>query len=238
MPDLTVASGDTELQAYLAMPPIGQGPWPGVVVIQDAFGLGDVIRGHVDRLATAGYLAVAPDLYSRGGMVRCVQRTMRSMTTRSGQAYDDIEATRRWLTGRRDCTGRMGVIGFCMGGGFALGLADRGFDASASNYGQLPDDIDAVLGGACPVVASYGGRDRTLKGTAAKLEAALAARGVPHDVKEYRDAGHGFMEHHSVGPAIHLMRFAGMGYHHASAEDAWGRIFRWFAEHLADPSAA
>ena len=233
MPDVYLPSGETELSAYLASPPVGDGPWPGVVVVMDAFGLTDTIREHADRLATAGYLAVAPDLYTRGGMVRCVQQTMRSVATRTGRAFDDLEASRRWLVERADCTGRVGVIGFCMGGGFALGLVDRGFHASAPNYGQLPKDLDALLGSACPVVASYGGRDRVLRGSAATLESALSAAGVPHDVKEYPDAGHSFMEHHSVGPAIRLMRAAGMGYHHDSAEDAWGRILRFFGEHLS-----
>lgn len=226
-------SPDSEIDGYLAVPPTGDGPWPAVVVVQDAFGLGGAIRAHADRLAAAGYLAVAPDLYSRGGMLRCVQQTFRSMTTRSGQAYEDIEAARRFALERRDCSGKVGVIGFCMGGGFALGLVDRGFDVSAPNYGQLPRDLDRLFERACPVVASYGGRDRTLRGTAATLEAELSARGIPHDVKEYPDAGHGFMERHNLGPAIHLMRVAGLGYHHDSAEDAWGRILRFFGEHLA-----
>lgn len=236
MPDVRIPSGPGDvdgIDGYLAVPPTGEGPWPAVVVVQDAFGLGDAIRAHADRLATAGYLAVAPDLYSRGGMLRCVRQTFRSMVTRSGQAFDDIEATRRFVLLRGDCTGKVGVIGFCMGGGFALGLVDRGFDASAPNYGRLPRDLEHLLEHACPVVASYGGRDRTLRGAAAELEAALETRGIPHDVKEYPDAGHGFMERHDLGPATRLVRVAGLGYHHDSAEDAWGRILRFFGEHLA-----
>lgn len=233
MPDLTIPAADgTPLKAYLATP-TDAGPWPAVVVIQDAFGLTRVMREHADRLASYGYLAVVPDLYTNGGFLKCVQATFRSVLSGEGRAYDDIESCRRWLLDRDDCSGRVGVIGFCMGGGFALMVANRGFDASAPNYGHLPKDLDAALTGACPVVASYGARDRALKGAAAKLEGALAEKGIPHDVKEYPDAGHGFFEEFQLGPLVPVLRVAGMGYEAASADDAWGRIRAFFDQHLA-----
>jgi carboxymethylenebutenolidase len=232
MPITTIPAADgTPLKAYLAIP-AGAGPRPGVVVIQDALGLTRAIREHADRLASYGYLTVAPDLYTRGGMLRCVQATFRSLSSGQGVAYDDIERSRRWLLGRDDCSGRVGVIGFCMGGGFALMTANRGFDVSAPNYGQLPKNLDAALSGACPVVASYGARDRMLKGAAAKLEAALTEQGIPHDVKEYPDAGHSFLEQFSVGPLAPVLRVTGMGYEAASADDAWRRIRAFFDKHL------
>lgn len=233
MPDTTIPASDgTPLRAYFATP-AEAAPRAGVVVIQDAFGLTRAIRAHADRLASYGYLAVAPDLYTRGGMLRCVRTTFRSLFSGQGQAYDDIEGCRRWVLERDDSSGRVGVIGFCMGGGFALMTANRGFEVSASNYGQLPKDLDRVLNGACPVVGSYGSRDRTLKGAAAKLEAALADKGIPHDIKEYPDAGHSFLEQFPVGPLAPLLRVAGMGYEEASADDAWRRIRAFFDEHLA-----
>jgi carboxymethylenebutenolidase len=119
-----------------------------------------------------------------------------------------------------------------MGGGFALLTAARGFHASAPNYGTLPKDPQGVLAGACPIVASYGGRDRGLKGAAAKLEGVLTGAGVEHDVKEYPRAGHSFLNRHNVGPAAPLLRVAGVNYDQPSAEDAWGRILRFFATHL------
>ena len=122
MPDLHIPAGaGSHQQAYLATPPVGEGPWPGVVVLQDAFGMTDDLREHTDRLATAGYVAVAPRLYTpRGGGPRCVAAVFRSMTSGTGPVFDDIDAARGWLAGREDCTGRVGVIGFCQGGGFAL----------------------------------------------------------------------------------------------------------------------
>ena len=232
MGNTTIPTDGIPLKAYLAIP-AGAGPHPGVVVVQDAIGLTGAIREHVDRLASYGYLAVAPDLYTRGGMLRCVQATMRSLSSGTGQAYDDIESARRWLLGRDDCSGRVGVIGFCMGGGFALMTANRGFDASAPNYGPLPKNLDAALSGACPVVGSYGGQDRTLRGATAKLEAALTEKGIPHDVKEYPRAGHSFLEQFPVGPLAPVLRVAGLGYEAGSAEDAWRRIRAFFDQHLA-----
>lgn len=232
MPDLTFPGGSGDpLTAYLAEPVVGNGPWPGVVVIHDAFGLTTVAREHAQRLSAAGYLALVPDLYSRGGLVRCVKATFAALMSGTGVVYADIDAARRWLAARDDCSGRIGVIGFCMGGGFALMTAQREFAVSAPNYGRLPADL-SVLDGACPIVASYGGKDRSLKGAAAQLAAALSERGIPYDVKEYPGAGHSFLDRFDVGPFTPLLRVAGLGYHEPSAEDAWRRILRFFAEHL------
>ncbi len=233
MPDLRFAAASGELGGYLALP-VTEGPHPGVLVIQDAFGLSDDIRMQADRLSTAGYLAFAPDLYSGRG-IRCVVATMRASRTGSGPAYEDIEAARTFLAARDDCTGQIGILGFCMGGGFALLCAPRGgFGAASVNYGEVPDDAAERLAGACPIVGSYGARDRGLRGRAERLERALDVAGVVHDVKEYPDAGHSFLNRFNAGPVLTpLMHVGGLGYHHPSAEDAWRRILAFFAEHLA-----
>lgn len=214
--------------------PAGEGPWPGVVVIFEIFGADDVMRRQLERVAAAGYLAVMPDLFSQGGALRCLVATFRSLSSGQGRAYQDIEAARRWLLDSPDCTGKTGILGFCMGGGFALMNANRGFDAASANYGQLPKDLPAALDGACPVVGSYGGKDRSLKGAAATLEAGLQQAGVAHDVKEYPDASHLFLNDAEVGPPgmRQLMRVSGMGPEPASAADAWARIEAFFGAHL------
>lgn len=234
MPTTTVpgAASAPELQAYLAVPAVGAGPWPGVVVLHEALGLNDDTRQQADRLAAAGYLALAPDLFSAGGALRCLRSTFAALGSGQGPAYGDIEASRALLAERDDCTGKVGVIGFCMGGGFALMTAARGFDASAPNYGPLPKDPAAVLRGACPVVASFGRRDPGLRGAAATLERVLTEVGVEHDVKEYEGAGHSFLNRHNAGPLSLLERVAGFSYHQPSAEDAWARVLRFFATHL------
>ena len=232
MPDLRFAGHSGELGGYLAMP-LAEGPHAGVVVIQDVFGLSDDIRMQADHLAAAGYLAFAPDLYSGRGL-GCVVATMRASRSGSGPAYLDIEAARNFLASREGCTGRIGIIGFCMGGGFALMCAPAGdYLAASVNYGEVPGDAPERLRGACPIVASYGRRDRGLRGRADRLEQALTSAGVAHDVKEYPDAAHSFMNRFNSGPLLTpLIHVAGFGYHHPSAEDAWRRILAFFAEHL------
>jgi carboxymethylenebutenolidase len=226
------------LSGYLALPD-GPGPWPGVVVIHEALGADDVMRRATDRLAAAGYLAVLPDLFTAGRKLPCLISTFRALRSGEGRAFADLEVTRQWLLARPDCTGRVGVLGFCMGGGFALLLAGRGYDAAAPNYGMLPADLDAALDGACPVVASYGGKDRGLRGAADRLETALQRAGIPHDVVEYPNAGHSFLNdaENAPKPLRPLMRVMNVGPEPASAAQAWARIERFFAVHLAGPNA-
>ena len=210
---------------------MGTGPWPGVVVIQDALGLSDDIKAQADRLAANGYLAFAPDLYSGRG-IRCVLATLAASRSGKGPAYEDIEAARRWLVDRQDCTGSVGIIGFCMGGGFALLSAPRyDFAASSVNYGEVPKDVER-LRGACPIVGSYGGRDWTLRGRAKRLEHALTELGVAHDIKEYPGAGHSFMNKVETPLPGQVVHFSGFDYHEEASEDSWRRILAFFEEHL------
>ncbi|RFA16828.1 carboxymethylenebutenolidase [Subtercola boreus] len=224
------------LHGVLAVP-AGEGPWPAVVMVHEAFGLTEVMKRQVERMAAAGFLVLMPDLFVDGGPRKCLRATFRAITSGHGRVWIDVEAARSYLVGREDCTGRVGVLGFCMGGGFALvAAADRGFDVASVNYGRLPRDLDDALIGACPIVGSYGGRDNTLRGAAAKLDAALEARGIPHDVTEYPAAGHSFLNDAPTGPAAlrPLMKaIMGAGPEPEAAADAWARIDAFFGLHLA-----
>jgi carboxymethylenebutenolidase len=219
--------------------PTGAGPWPAIVVVHEAFGINEVMRRQVQRLVASGYLVLMPDLFTEGGARKCLTATFRSLASGQGRAYSDIEAARQTLLHRADCTGAVGVIGFCMGGAFALMTATRGFDAASANYGMLPKDMDAALAGACPIIGSYGADDKTLKGAAPKLEAALTRLGVVHEVTEYAGAGHAFLNDEESGPRIFrpLMRVTGIAPRPAQAAEAWKRIDAFFAEHLATAAA-
>jgi carboxymethylenebutenolidase len=238
MPDIVIPAGTRELPGYLAVPE-GEGPWPGVVVLFEAMGANADMRAQADRFASRGYLAVLPDLYAGAPWVRCVRKALRDMRAQRGAAYDFIEATRVWLAGRADCTGSVGVCGFCLGGGFALVAAAKyDFQAASVNYGILPRRPEEALRGACPIVASYGGADRSLRGAARRLERALTLADVAHDVKEYPATGHSFLTDSApprpIGPVSKIVLAHGAG--RENAADGWERIFAFFGEHLAAPA--
>ncbi|MGF0253491.1 dienelactone hydrolase family protein [Rhodococcus erythropolis] len=228
-----VVGGSQPLRAILETPTT-PGPWPGVVMIHEAFGLEEVMQRQAKRLAAAGFLTLAVDLYSAGGAKRCLVPTMTSMLRGHGKAFTDIEVARSWLLESPDCTGKIGVIGFCMGGGFAM-VSAGDFDAASVNYGQLPRKLDEAVVDACPIVGSFGGNDFSLRGAAAKLETALSNAGIENDVKEYPTAGHAFLNDAEAGPKVlrPLERILGIGPDPVAAQDAWKRIDSFFERHLA-----
>jgi carboxymethylenebutenolidase len=233
-PTLTDIQIAPDLKGLIAVPS-GSGPWPAVVMVHEVFGIDENMRAQITRLSQAGYVVLMPDLYSRGGARKCLTATFKALAAGKGQAFDDIETAKGILTARPDVTDKVGVIGFCMGGGFALLLANKGYDAANSNYGMLPKDLDEALAGACPILGNYGAKDGQLKDAKTKLDATLTKLEVAHDIKLYADSGHAFMNPKQGGGPIFgtLLKITGAKPNPTDAADAWQRIEGFFGEHLA-----
>jgi len=239
--DVILADGGV-LRAELFAPE-GDGPCPGVLVLHESFGLNDDIRRVSRRFVDAGYVALAPDLYSHGSRIVCLSRVMVDMLRGSvAREIADILAAREALATRPEVNSeRIAVAGFCQGGGFALIAGTQpGFRAAAVNYGEVPKDRSR-LDGVCPVVASYGAKDRVYgRNAAERLEQHLTALGVPHDVKTYNGAGHSFFSRVDgwQGWLARVPTPLAVGYDDDAAEDGWRRMLAFFDEHVRTASPA
>ncbi|MGH7815343.1 MAG: dienelactone hydrolase family protein [Candidatus Binataceae bacterium] len=228
--------GGLQMRAAIAGPDDGA-RHPGVIVIHEIFGLNNDIKRITGRIADLGYVALAPHLYDRPGTrLLCIARTMMALSRGQGDAFADLEAARVFLQQQPNVdSSRIGVIGFCMGGGFALLFAVRApMKAAATFYGDVPKTKDG-LNGVCPVLGGYGTRDRMFAANGRRLEKMLTEMGVEHDIKIYDGAGHSFMSQ-NTGLMATIGRIGPMhvGYNPAAAEDSWKRIEVFFAKYLGE----
>jgi carboxymethylenebutenolidase len=207
---------------YLALPE-GTGPHPGVVVIHEATGLDDHIRRITDRFAGAGYAALAVDLFAGRNRAVCMARYMAGMLVGSVNRYgiDDLKSALTFLAKLPDVDAqRMGAIGFCMGGGFAIAWActDSRLKAIAPFYGVNPRPLE-VAKRLCPVVGSYPENDFTARAGRA-LDQVLTRENITHDIKIYPNTRHSFFND------------AGRAYDQPAADDAWTRVMTFFSGQL------
>lgn len=221
--EATVSSQGQDLKAFVAYPSCS-GPHPAIVVIQEILGLNDNIRQITRRFAEEGYAALALDLYSGGIKALCVFQTVRAVFSSSTDNYSTrhLHNALTYLARQPYADAdRLGAIGFCMGGNFALALAkeDKRLKTIAPFYSITPKALKKNVAGLCPVVGSFPENDYTAK-QGRKLAKALEQAQVPHDIKIYPGAGHSFMND------------SGSSFMPAAAADAWQRTLTFFETHL------
>ncbi|MEO0606385.1 MAG: dienelactone hydrolase family protein [Myxococcota bacterium] len=232
--ELPVA-GTVTRKARLTRPDPTRANRRGVVVIHDLTGFRQDTLRHCERFADEGYVALAPDLFA-GGRPGCVVATIRSMTSQKGEAFTVIDAARQHLAADPEVDeDKLAVIGFCMGGGFALvAAADQAFAVAAPFYGSVPREARR-LQGTCPLIAQYGARDTAFASHARRLAAHLTELEVPHEVVMHEGVGHSFMnDHRDVFFAIsRYLPPLHAGYDATTEADAWSRVLAFFDAHLA-----
>ena len=218
----TVKFGDAS--GYRATP-AGAGRHPAIIVIQEWWGINDWVREQADRFAKQGYVALAVDLY-RGKTATTADEAhelMRGLP--EDRALADLEAGFNYLAARKDVDAKhIGVIGWCMGGGYALMLAaaEPRLAAGVINYGHLMTDPKTISSIKVPLLGNFGADDRGIPAADVRaFESSLKKAGKWADFKVYDGAGHAFMNPNNKS-----------GYVPAAASDAWQRIDRFFAERL------
>ncbi len=208
--------------SYLALPD-GDGPCAGVVVVHEAFGLNDNIRGICRRFAAEGYAALGVDLFEGRNRAVCMARMFGGGLAGNLDYYGvpALKAALGLLADHPEVdAGRIGAVGFCLGGSVVLTWAcsDNRLAAIAPFYGTAPRPRKAIRR-LCPVVGSWPDRDITTR-SARVLEAGLSASGIPHDLKVYPGTKHAFFNDE--------LRV----YDPGAAADSWQRVLAFFAEHV------
>ena len=222
---VTFKSGDDTVAGILYTPDKA-GPAPGVLVIHEWWGLDDWVKQQAQNLAKEGYAALAVDLYRGKVTDKQEEAHQLMMGTPRDRALRDLKAAYAFLQARSGVNrDRIGVIGWCMGGMYAMALAaeEPGLDAVVAYYGAPPTDPAAIAKIQAPVLGNFGGEDKGPSPEQVKaFEAAMKKAGKSVDVKIYPGAGHAFANVNNPWK----------GYREEAAKDAWSRTVAFFAKHL------
>jgi carboxymethylenebutenolidase len=218
--------------------PDGSGPFPAVVVIQHQGGVDAFVQEMTQRMAQAGYVGVAPDLYHRDGPDCQDDGPTRRARLQDVNVIQDVNATVDFLHAHDAVEGeRLGIVGFCMGGRvvYLMAAMQPGFKAAAAYYGgnimvswgdgSSPFDRTAEIG--CPLIGFFGEADSNPSPADMRtLDAELSKHGKVHEFHSYPGANHAFMN------------ARGERYHAEAAQDSWPKTLAFFEKYLGKVSAA
>ena len=231
--DITLTAPDgLALKAYRAQP-VGPGPFPTVLVVQEIFGVHEYIRDVCRRLARQGYQAIAPNLYQRQGDpagIENVPDILAKIVSKvsDAQVMGDLDTAAAWAAAHGGDASRLGIIGFCWGGRITWLYAahNQRLKAGVAWYGRLTGasspltpahPIDVVGQITAPVLGLYGAKDQGIPvSDVERMRADLARAGKRAELVLYPEAGHAF--HADYRPS----------YRAAEAADGWGRLVAWF----------
>ena len=220
-----------EMKLYLSVPD-GTGPFPAIVVIQHQGGVDEFIEEMTERVASAGYVGAAPDLYHRDGPDCRDDGPTRRARLRDATVIKDVNATVDLLKTHRAVDGdRLGIVGFCMGGrvAYLMAAVQPAFRAAADYYGgnimapwgDGPSPFEQTAEIHCPLIGLFGEEDgNPSPADMGKLDAELTRLGKPHVFHSYPGANHAFMNRR------------GNRYHAPADSDSWPRTLAFFATHL------
>ena len=227
--------GGTAIDAYISRP-TAQGRYPGVIVIMEAMGLVDHTKDVARRFAAQGYVAIAPDLYTREGSpdANSMDSVIKLLfSVQDSQPMADLEGAATYLRGLPECSGKVGAIGFCSGGRYTLMLACRPnvLDAAVDSAGgfiiedvtpQRPvNPIDMIANLSCPLMATFGEEDpNPSPEQAERLRGELDKHGKTYDLHMYRDAGHAFFADYRDS------------FRPGPAADMWHKVMLFYDKHL------
>jgi carboxymethylenebutenolidase len=227
----TINVDDGRMRCYVSAPS-GTAPHPAVVVIQHAGGVDDFIRRMSDRVAEAGFVALAPDLYHREDPNSSDDPMTRMGRLRDASILSDVDAALDHAGGLPEVDGgQIGITGFCMGGrvAYLMAASNAAFKAAVVFYGgnimvpwgqgPAPLELSSQIG--CPVLGLFGEDDpNPSPADVARIDAELTRLGKTHEFHSYPGAGHAFMNEERPS------------YREDAAEDAWPRCIAWFEQHL------
>ena len=224
--NVSYKSGDETVQAVLYAPE-GKGPFPGIVVIHEWWGLNDWVKGQASKLSDQGYVTLAIDLY-RGKVATTPEEAHEIMRgVPEDRAKRDLHAAVEFLKSQASVKqDRIASIGWCMGGGYSLDVAlqDPTLRAAVINYGHLATDPESIRKINASVLGLFGGQDRGISvDDVRKFEQTLKQQGGKIEVVIYPDAGHGFENPNNKD-----------GYRAEDAADAWKRTVNFFAHTLKE----